>query len=65
MFFSHQMTNKGFIVDVQLLAILAILNIGLIDVLVIIPAYHFSLVVLILEGGIEGGLKGLQVEQGS
>jgi hypothetical protein len=43
------MAHKGIIVNVKFLAVLAILNITLIDVLIIVPASKFSLRVFIFK----------------
>jgi hypothetical protein len=50
MLFAHQVADKCFVVDVESLAVLAELDIALIDMLVFVPAVDLPLGVLLLKG---------------
>ena len=63
MFLAHEMADKGLIVQVKLLAILAKLDVALIYVLILVPAHQLALCVLLLKTRQEGLLKSLYIEQ--
>jgi hypothetical protein len=65
MLLAEEVAHEGIVIEVQLFAILAILDIILVDVLSIIPTDSFPLCVSLLKGRKEGFLKLLLIKKRS
>ena len=63
MLLANEMAHVSFIVDVEFLAILAVLGIALIKGLVIVPACNLTLGVSFFEQGIHALLQRLDIEE--